>query len=397
MVVIGERLEAVQTAAFTIMLPAGAARMPEGMCGAANVIADWIFRGAGQMDTRQLSDALDGLGLQRYAAVDHAHLSLGAVMEAGHLQEALGLYAQVILRPWLNHGQFELARQLALDEVKALKDDPQELVLLELKERFYPYPLGRRTVGRLDQLQAICADRLAALVPLYLCPSQSILAVAGRYDFGAVCSQIEGSFQGASGTGPGPVVPGQAGPRYTHIQQDCAQVHIGLMTPTVGPTDPDYYNARVAVWVLSGGMSARLFTEVRERRGLCYAVNARYHCLKEAAGVICYVGTTAEKAQEAVDVIIDQFLHLADGLTDEELARAKAGLKSALILNSESSSRRAAAIAIDYHLLGKVRDLDQIKQAIDAVTVDSVQAFLERRPFGDFTAVTIGPRPVELP
>ena len=83
--------------------------------------------------------------------------------------------------------------------------------------------------------------------------------------------------------------------KYTHIDNDGAQVHIGLMTETVKPTDEDYYNARVAVSVLSGGMSARLFTEVREKRGLCYAIGATYHGLKEAAGIMCYAGTTPDK------------------------------------------------------------------------------------------------------
>ena len=99
-----------------------------------------------------------------------------------------------------------------------------------------------------------------------------------------------------------------------------------------------------AVSVLSGGMSARLFTEVREKRGLCYAVAARYHCLKEAAGISCYAGTTPEKAQETIDVIMAEFNRLSEGISEEEIQRAKTGLKSALILQSESSSSRAGGI-----------------------------------------------------
>jgi predicted Zn-dependent peptidase len=189
------------------------------------------------------------------------------------------------------------------------------------------------------------------------------------------------------------------GPRqgkYTHLDNDGAQVHIGLMTGTVKPTDEDYYNVRIAISVLSGGMSARLFTEVREKRGLCYAIRARYHGLKEAAGIMCYAGTTPDKAQETLDCIINEFKRLGEGITEDEIARAKVGLKSSLILQSESSSSRAGAIASDYYILGRVRSLDEIKNRIEATSVDSVLTFLRNNPFREFTVVTIGPKQVNV-
>ena len=138
------------------------------------------------------------------------------------------------------------------------------------------------------------------------------------------------------------------------------------MTATVPLGDEDYYDVRVAVSVLSGGMSARLFTEVREKRGLCYAIGARYHGLKDAAGLLCYAGTTPEKAQETLDVIVAEFNRLSEGITEEEIQRAKVGLKSALIMQSESSGARAGGIGSDYHLLCRVRSLDEIKEHANA-------------------------------
>ena len=169
-----------------------------------------------------------------------------------------------------------------------------------------------------------------------------------------------------------------------------------MMTPTVKPTDEDYYNARVAVSVLSGGMSARLFTEVREKRGLCYAIGARYHGLKEAAGIMCYAGTTPDKAQETLDVVIVEFGRLGEGISVEEIERAKVGLKSSLILQSESSSSRAGGIGSDYYMLGRVRSLDEIKQRIEETSVDSVLGFLRKSRFEDYTVVTIGPKEVRV-
>jgi predicted Zn-dependent peptidase len=189
---------------------------------------------------------------------------------------------------------------------------------------------------------------------------------------------------------------GHRGERYKHIPNEGAQVHIGLITPTVRPTDKDYYNARLAVSVLSGGMSARLFTEVREKRGLCYAVGAQYHSLKEMAGIACYAGTTPDKAQETFDVIVGEFNRLADGISEEEMQRAKVGLKSSLIMQSESSSSRAGSIATDFYMLGRVRSLDEIKREIDKTSVDSVLDFLRRDKFAEFTVVTIGPREIKI-
>jgi predicted Zn-dependent peptidase len=220
--------------------------------------------------------------------------------------------------------------------------------------------------------------------------------VAGKYDFNAVCRQLEKLFETNIQKPLESVTIDDAAGKYTHLPSDGAQVHIGLMTSTVVATHEDYYNARVAVSVLSGGMSSRLFTEVREKRGLCYAVGARYHCLKEAAGIGCYAGTTPEKAQETLDVIIGEFNRLKEGITKEEMHRAKVGLESSLILQSESSSSRAGAIGGDHYMLGRVRSLDEIKNNIEQTTVDSVLGFLHRNTFDDFTVVTIGPKKVTI-
>jgi len=396
MVLLGEPMEAVESVAFGFMLPAGAAHLPEGCCGAASVIGDWIFRGAGDKDSRQLSDALDGLGLVRGRSVGSSHLTIGAALEAGNLAEALNLHADIILRPSLKEDQFELARQLAIDEVLSLDDDPRQKVMIKLRELFYPSPLGRSALGEISELKGLTAGTSKQIIRDNFDLSKTIFTVAGKYDFDAVCRQMEGLFESQPQQDGQSINSTPSAGQYTHIENDGAQVHIGLMTGTVKPTDEDYYNARVAVSVLSGGMSARLFTEVREKRGLCYAIGARYHALKEAAGVMCYAGTTPDKAQETLDCVIGEFNRLGDGISEEEIARAKVGLKSSLILQSESSSSRAGAIGSDHYMLGRVRDLDEIKDRIEQTTVDSVLAFLRNNKFKDFTVVTIGPRKLEI-
>ncbi|MBC8379285.1 MAG: insulinase family protein, partial [Planctomycetes bacterium] len=142
--------------------------------------------------------------------------------------------------------------------------------------------------------------------------------------------------------------------------------------------------------ILSGSMSSRLFTEVREKRGLCYAVGARYRTLKEYAGISCYAGTTPDKAQETFDVIVEQFNQLRMGITDDEMQRAKVGLKTSLIMQCESTSSRSGGIAGDYCLLGRVRSLEEIRDKIAAMKVDDITTTLQENPFKEFTVVTIG-------
>jgi len=402
MVILGERMEYVQSVSFCFMLPAGSAKLPEGVCGAANIITDWIFRGAGAKSSRELGDALDGLGLHRSSSVSSSHISLQATLEATNLAQALGLYADIIIRPHLKEDEFELAKGLAIDEVKSLDDDPRAKVMLKVRENFFPPPLGRPTIGKIDELQALTPEKTAGIVKDKFNPSQTIFTVAGKYDFTAVCKQMEdlfGDWQSPSRSQQDKNLEKQKASnkqqelkKYTHISDETAQVHIGLMTETVKPTDEDYYNAQVAVSVLSGGPAARLFTQVREKRGLCYAIGAQYYGLKEAAGIMCYAGTTPQYAQETLDIIIQEFHRLANTITQEEIARAKVGLKSSLILRSESSSSRATAIGSDYYILRRVRALDEIKSKIEACDLDSVRRFLRNNMFKDFTIVTIGPK-----
>lgn len=395
MVVLGEPMEGVGSVAFNFLLPGGAARLPEGCCGAGSIITDWIFRGAGEMNSRELVDALDGLGLHRNGSTGSANIALGAAMEASNLAKALDIYADVILRARLEADQFELSKQLAMHDVVGLDDDPRQKVMLALREQFYPTPWGRPAIGKLDELESLSAEKTAGIIKEQFNLSQAIFTVAGKYDFDAVCKQIEGLFDVESPAMDMTISAGETGEKYTHIQHEGAQVHIGLMTDAPPISSENYYDINVAISVLSGGMSSRLFTEVREKRGLCYAVGARYATLKDFAGVTCYAGTTPDKAQETLDVIRGEFGRLWEGITDCEMQRAKVGLKSSLIMQSESSSARAGGIASDYYLLGRVRSMDEIKDKLESTNVESVVGYLNDNRFGDFTVVTIGPQQID--
>jgi predicted Zn-dependent peptidase len=142
-------------------------------------------------------------------------------------------------------------------------------------------------------------------------------------------------------------------------------------------------------------MSSRLFTEVREKRGLVYHVSTRYHSLKDHAAFFTYAGTTPEKAQETFDVTIGELRRLAEGIAPQEMEIARTQLKSALIMHGESTTSRANALVSDWYHLERLRTLKELSEAIDKVTVDDVLEYLSEYPAADFTLLVIGPEPVE--
>src|SRR5262249_31387105 len=152
---------------------------------------------------------------------------------------------------------------------------------------------------------------------------------------------------------------GEVPEKRAHLEKETTQTQIGIAYPSVPIGHPDYYAALGAVNVLSGGMSARLFTEVREKRGLCYAVWATYQTLRDRASVLCYAGTTNERAQETLDVMLGELKRLQEGIEKEEVERVQAGLKSSLIMQEESTSARAGTLASDWYYLGRVRTFDE--------------------------------------
>jgi predicted Zn-dependent peptidase len=182
---------------------------------------------------------------------------------------------------------------------------------------------------------------------------------------------------------------------YHHEVSDTNQVHIGVAYDA--PPPRDLKNAmlqRLAAAVLSGGMSGRLFHEVREVRGLCYSVYAAYMQMAHAGTVYAYAGTTTQRATQTLEVLTGELKRLGDGVTRDEFDRAVVGLKSRLVMQGESTAARAGAIANDQHLLGGPRTLDDIAKQIDAVTLEDLVAFVADHRPREFTILTIGPDPL---
>jgi predicted Zn-dependent peptidase len=191
---------------------------------------------------------------------------------------------------------------------------------------------------------------------------------------------------------------GPAGPARDHILRETQQIQIALAYPSETVDSPDYYRARAAAAVLGGYSSARLFTEVREKRALCYSVYTSYESQRDRAAVLCYAGTSADRAQKTLDVTLAEIDRLArSGVEAGELETMRAGLKSSLIMQQESSMSRSGSLASDWFYLGRVRSLDEISAALDVLTPEVVSDYAAGLDLSGMTILTLGPNALRLP
>ena len=392
-----EPMQAVRSAAFSLLVPAGSVFDGVGKNGTAAILCDLVTRGAGPRDSRQLSADLDNLGVQRSENVGCSHVGFSGATIAENLCDALSLYADIVQRPSLEEDEFFAAKAGVEQSLRSLEDEPRQKVIVELRRRCYETPWSWPNDGDLKDLEAIDSNAVRVHHETYFRPNGAILGVAGKVDVDELRTAAEELFGSWSAKPEPRFETGPRGPRLDQISHDSTQMHIGIAYKAVPYGDPDYYAAWAAVSVLSGGMSSRLFTEVRERRGLCYAVYATLSSLPHDGRVLCYAGTTVERAQETLDVTVGELSRLGDGISDEELVRCKARAKSALIMQQESTMSRASSISRDWYFLGRVRTLSEVHEKIDSLTVPGVLDYVHRYPAGEFTILTIGPNPLQAP
>lgn len=394
MPLIVEVMPGVKSAGLTWLLPAGTSTEPADRLGMGTLWSELLMRGAGDMNSREHADALDRLGVGRSADVGTYHLRVSAAMIGSRILEALPLLVDMVRRPRMAEESIGPARDLALQALESLKDDPHGRAAIAAKARHFSAPLNRSSLGTKEGLEAVTREELLKGWHERALPVGSILGIAGAVDPDALLDRLNGLLKGWTGTGPEPV-PGVAPPRgYAHEPDETNQVQILVLHDAPREPDPESVTEKVVTSVLSGGMAGRLFSEVREKRGLCYSVSAGYSGGKHVGAVEAYVGTAPDRAQQSLDVLMQELrrINTPEGaITAEELDRALIGMKSRLIFSGESSSARAGSLAVDQHRLGRPRGLDEIAKEIDTVTLDRVNGYLAKRKLGMVTVQTLGP------
>ena len=385
-----EPMADVQSASFSCLVPAGSIYEPAGINGLSAVLTDLVTRGAGPWDSRTFNDRLEELGLQRSEVTGWNFLSFNGSLLAEHLPAALELYAEMLQRARLP--QEELAPTIIGVEqsLRALEDEPHRKVFVELRRSAYDDPWGRSSEGTLADLPRITLDRVQELYRSGFTPAPTILGVAGCVEPEAVRDRLESLLAGWRGGPQRQVTAGPRQPPIRHLSHDSAQTHIGLAWEAAPYGHPDYYSAWAAASILGGSSSSRLFTEVRERRGLCYSVSTSLNSVLTEGRVFTYVGTTSERAQETLDVTLDEIAKLSRGIDLPELERCQAHAKSSLVMQQESTAARAAALARDFFFLGRVQTLDEVHDLVQSLTVEGINAYLQAHPADDLVMTTVG-------
>lgn len=401
-----ERMHGVRSAAFCWMLPLGTARDPEDQIGLSALLEELLLRGTRNAPSREIADAFDTLGVSRGTSTGIRHSSISAQLLGARMDATLPLLVDMARAPRLGGDDFaeslESSRALALQSLASIDDEPRDKAMRELLAVHFGSPLNRHSLGTREGIAAVTTDSVAAHYAANARPEDSIIAAAGDVDADALFDRLSALFEDWQGE-PNPIAAEQPGVRGVHhIEQKSNQVHIALSYDAPRELDdPNAWYERLGTAVLSGGMSGRLFTEVREKRGLCYSVYASYAGGKQHGRVTAYAGTTPERAQETLDVLVGELQRIrtsAGAIDASEFERARTGLKSKLVLSGESSRARASALASDYDRLGRCRSLDELARKVDSITMDQLNGYLQSTPLdlAKTSIVTIGPAPLKF-
>ena len=294
----------VESAAVAFHVPAGGLHDPAGRCGLATLAGELCLRGAGERTSREVIETLEGAGATWGHTVSATHTSYFGAMVARQLPSVLPVYVDIMRRPRLPPAEFAAARDMVLQNLAGLEDDPGHRAMAMLRRLHLPSPWGMPTEGISAEVEAATLADVETFLAARMQPTGLIVAVAGRIDWNAFVDRVTalmGDWRGE----PGPaVVAGPRGPHVGHVPHESQQTHIALGWSVPPARDDDSAICKAVLTILGGGTSSRLFTEVREKRGLCYGVSAGYSSQRDFATAVCHAGTTAARAQETLDVML---------------------------------------------------------------------------------------------
>jgi predicted Zn-dependent peptidase len=391
---LAERMEHVRSASMSFLVPAGCGFDPPEQPGLASVATGMITRGAGPRDSRQLTLALDNLGFDRGESVGVRHLSFAGSTIARNLPAALALYADILRRPHFPEEELEPVQASAVQAILALEDDPSDRVMVELDKHLYPTPLSNDHRGTIEGIKAITPESVRQYHRRHFHPQDTVLSVAGNIEWASLLDQVGQLFGDWQGDTTPAFTFGPDPEKRAHLCKKVEQTQITVAYPSVPKNDPDFYVAMAAVNVLSGGMGSRLFTEIREKEGLCYSVGASYQPLKDRGSVIGYAASLNDMAERTLVKLLYELRRLPEGIEEEEVARSRVQMKTALVKQQESTMGRTRSMTSDWYHLGRIRLFEEVEAAIKGLTAEAILRHLRRCPPADFHIVTLGPKPL---
>jgi len=391
---ISESVPGVRTASLEWLVCGGVATNEHD--GDSVLLSELMFRGAGNLSDREHTECLDHLGVRRNVTCGVRLLKLHALCLGSRFQDAIGPIFDMFLCRKLPSEGLMPSQQLSLQALDSIQDNPPKLVGLALNKHHFSAPFNRTTYGERACLESATIERIREVHKKSVCPTGSIISVAGDIDHDAILQSIQEQTENWSGESFGQVETSTPTRGIHHIDQDTSQVHIGMALDAPVASDSNSILERIAVSIFGGATSGRLFTEVRQKRSLCYSVHATYQPSRENATVRISAGTTPDRATETIDVILDQLALLQKGVTKEEFDRTITRLRAGTVMSGESTAARAGALLGDQYAINKTRTLEDRLKELSTASHDEVNEYLKTRLIGAMTLVFLGPKALDV-
>ena len=387
--VVTETMPELRSVAIGFWAGTGSRDEPEQLAGASHFLEHLLFKGTAERSAQEIAEAVEAVGgeMNAFTTKEYTAYYIRILDESTDL--ALDILSDVVWAPAFRPDEVDCERQVILEELRMHEDTPDELVHSLFSETLFPaQPVGREVLGDPDAIRAMTPDEIAAFHHHHYRAGNIVVASAGNVDHDRIVEGIAARFTGATGDRePRPAAEIRPVGALKVLHRPTEQAHLVLGMPALSRSDPDRWALSVLNHVVGGGMSSRLFQEVREKRGLAYSVYSYRSALEDTGTFAVYAGTAPERAPEVLSIIDAELDRLCAErrLAPGELERAKGHFKGQLALGLESSAARMERIGRSEVTSGEIQSIDDMVAAVDAVTAEDIARVIDR-------VLVMGPR-----
>jgi predicted Zn-dependent peptidase len=393
--IVTERVPGARSAAFGVWVGIGSRDESPALAGASHFLEHLLFKGTTSRSTADIAESIDAMGgdMNAFTAREHTGFHVKCLDEDG--PEALAILTDIMSAPLLAPDDVEVERGVIVEEILERDDEPADWVHdFVLASTFDEHPLGRDVLGSHDTIAVMPRADIADFFAANYAPGNMVLAAAGAMDHDDVVAAgtAMSAARATDATPPPRSTPVVSASVVAVDHQDTEQVHICIAMPTVAQNHDDRYALAVIDQLLGGGLSSRLFQEVREKRGLAYTIYSYRSLFTDSGVLVICAGTAPSKVGDTLDVVGDELARLAnDGVTAKELDIAKRHLVGAFHLGLEDTGARMASIASSQLALGRVDEVDVAAQRIRAVEATDVERVVRDLTSAPRIVAVVGP------
>lgn len=373
-----ERMPALASATIGVWVEVGSRHESADQNGIAHFLEHMAFKGTKRRSALRIAEEIEDVGGHLNAYTSRERTAYYARVLQADVPLALDMLADILRASVMEPRDIEVERGVILQEICQALDTPDDIIFDWLQETAFPdQPLGRSILGPAERIRSYGRNDILGFVTSHYRPDRMILAAAGAVDHNLIMRQAEELFGDMNGGAQMAADPARYSGGECRVEKSLEQAHFALGLNAPSYRDDEYHAAQIAAVALGGGMSSRLFQEVRERRGLCYTIFAQGSAWSETGMMTVYAGTGADQLGELVDLTVDEIVRAASDLNEEEIARARAQVKAGLVMGLESPSARAERMAAQLSVWGRVIPLEETVSRIEAVNVVGARAALQ--------------------